>query len=106
MIRFKASTEENLVREKEKMFYLTRKTRQFHMDYMTDNKSQYAHHLSPYECLASTHLPAIHQTASVAWLFQCLLGFGPSCVADLLFLRPTHLPSIRDVPPAEVFPNN
>ena len=42
MVGFKASTEENLVREKEQnIFYFTRKTQEFHMGYMTFNGSQY-----------------------------------------------------------------
>jgi len=33
------------------MFYFTRKTQEFHVDYMTFKRSQYEYHLLPYKCL-------------------------------------------------------
>lgn len=41
---FKASTEENLVREKK--FHFTIKTQEFHKGYVPFNRSQYGHHLA------------------------------------------------------------
>jgi len=46
------------------MFHFTRKTQEFHMDYMTFKRSQYEYHLLPYKCLACIELPAIHESAS------------------------------------------
>jgi hypothetical protein len=66
MVGFKVSTEEHLVREKEKnIFYFTRKTQEFHRGYMAFNMSQYGHHLSPYKCLVCVQLPHIHEKASL-----------------------------------------
>jgi len=68
MLGFKASTEGKLVKEKEKnnLFYYTRKTQEYHMGYITFNRSKYGHHLSPYECLFCIQLPPIHEKASLA----------------------------------------
>lgn len=59
------------------------------MGYMTFNRPQYGHHLSPYKCLICIQLPPIHKKASLARLFQLLLICCPSGVADLIFLAHT-----------------
>ena len=68
MAGFKASTEENLVKEKGKIvFYFTIKTQEFHMGCMTYNVSEYGHHLSPYKCLCWSHRPVVSYVVPATW---------------------------------------
>ena len=68
------------------MFYYTRKTQEYHINYITINRSKYGHHLSLYDCLFCIQLPPIHEKAFLARLIPCLRRFCPSGFADPFFV--------------------
>ena len=82
------------------MFYFTRKPPEFHMGYITFNRSQHGQQWSPYKCLVYIKFPPIHEKESLGNSFN-------SCADSVLRLLQISeflgVHAVLDVSPEEKY---